>query len=275
MKGQIDYADQFGMNPKNYEKVMKILRNPHGIIYISGATGSGKTTTLYSFLEHLSKKAVSIVSVEDPVERKIRRVAQIQVNPAAGLTFHVGLRAILRQDPDIIMVGETRDEETAHISVRAAITGHLVLSTIHTNNAVSTIARLTDMGIPPYMVSSSVVGLLAQRLVRKICTLCKREYTPDESERRIVGAQTGSFYKGVGCKDCSHTGYKGRIAVHEIVDVDAKMRSMITEKAEIDEIENYCIQEKGMTLISKEIQDLVKSGTTTVSELIRVAVTSD
>jgi len=275
MKSQIDFADQFGMNDRNYEKVMKILRNPHGIIYISGATGSGKTTTLYAFLEYLSKKSVSIVSVEDPVERKVRRVAQMQINPAAGLTFHAGLRAILRQDPDIIMVGETRDEETAHISVRAAITGHLVLSTIHTNSAVSTIARLVDMGIPPYMVSSSVVGLLAQRLVRKICSLCKKEYAPEESERRLLGTGVTTLYKGIGCKDCSHTGFKGRIGVHEIIDVDAKMRHMITERAEIDDIENYCVKEKGMTLINQEIQSLVLSGVTTISELVRVAVTND
>lgn len=170
----IDHSDQFGMEYENYMKFIGMLNNPHGIIYITGPTGSGKTTTLYMTLEHLSKKSVNISTIEDPVERNIANVNQMQVNAVAGLTFEQGLRALLRQDPDIIMVGETRDSETASISVRAAITGHLVLSTLHTNDAISSIVRLADMGIEPYMAANSLVGIMAQRLMRKVCPHCKK-----------------------------------------------------------------------------------------------------
>ena len=175
------------MNEENYHKMKMMMDNPNGIIYVTGPTGSGKTTTLYMIMEKLAKKDVNILTIEDPVEKTLDRINQMQVNNVAGLTFESGLRAILRQDPDIIMVGETRDAETASISVRAAITGHLVVSTLHTNDAISTIVRLEDMGIEPYMVSNSVVGIVAQRLVKKVCPNCAKKVATSEDDCRILG----------------------------------------------------------------------------------------
>ncbi len=202
----IDYANHFGMNDENYEKMMKMMDNPNGIIYVTGPTGSGKTTTLYMIMEKLAKRDVNILTIEDPVEKTLDRINQMQVNNVAGLTFESGLRAILRQDPDIIMVGETRDAETASISVRAAITGHLVVSTLHTNDAISTIVRLEDMGIEPYMVSNSVVGIVAQRLVKKVCPHCAKKVKANDDDKRIMGKDIEYVYQSVGCPACHHTG---------------------------------------------------------------------
>ena len=191
----IDKAGHFGMETESYEKICRMLQAPNGIIYITGPTGSGKTTTLYMVLEYLAKRQVNISTIEDPVERAIPRINQMSVNTAAGLTFSVGLRAILRQDPDIIMLGETRDTETAEISVRAAITGHLVVSTLHTNDAVSSIIRLEDMGLAPYLVANSLVGIVAQRLVRKVCEACAYETEPSPEESAIIGTQIKKIRK--------------------------------------------------------------------------------
>ncbi|NLF46965.1 MAG: Flp pilus assembly complex ATPase component TadA, partial [Clostridiales bacterium] len=212
----VDDAERFGMKQENYEKFADAVNSPHGMIYITGPTGSGKTTSLYMVLERMAGRSVNISTIEDPVERNLPGVNQMQVNLQAGLTFERGLRALLRQDPDIIMVGETRDAETASISVRAAITGHLVFSTLHTNNAISAIIRLRDMGIPSYLVANSLTGLVAQRLVRKVCPDCAETYEANSDELKMLGAETARLKKPLGCTKCNHTGYRGRMAVHEV-----------------------------------------------------------
>ncbi len=263
-------AKQFGMNERNYRKFLRMLQNPNGIIYLTGPTGSGKTTTLYFALEELVHRPVNISTIEDPVERHIRGVTQMQVNPLAGLTFDSGLRSLLRQDPDIIMVGETRDSETASISVRSAITGHLVLSTLHTNDALSTIVRLEDMGVEPFLVANSVVGLVAQRLVRQICPYCKESYQPTEQEQALFDAPPAVLHRGKGCPACNKTGYKGRIAVHEVVAVDREMRGMISARRPIEDMYAYAREKQGFTNLVEEAKGLVLDGITTVEELMKL-----
>lgn len=265
---KLDYAGQFGMNNENYKKMSKILAIPHGIIYITGPTGSGKTTTLYMVIEKMADKLINISTIEDPVERNLPKINQIQVNNQAGLTFESGLRSLLRQDPDVILVGETRDEQTAAIAVSAAITGHLVMSTIHTNDAVSTIVRLIDMGIESYMIANSLAGVVAQRLVKKICTHCKVENEPTDLEKKIVPG-IEKIYRGLGCHNCNDTGYKGRIAVHEILEIDNEIRKMISNKSQTDEIYKYVIDNDKLKFIKDDIVDLIKDGKTTVEELLR------
>lgn len=268
---KIDKSGQFGMNDISYQKMLAMLQNPHGIIYFTGPTGSGKTTTLYMILEYLTQKNVNISTIEDPVERNIPRVNQMQVNAAAGLRFENGLSSLLRQDPDIIMVGETRDNETAAISVRAAITGHLVLSTLHTNDAVSSIVRLEDMGIEPYLIANSVVGIVAQRLVRKVCPHCGYTYTPEPSEKEIIGDDSiTTIHKGKGCHLCNNTGYKGRIAIHEMVAIDPTIRRMITSGESMDTIFAYAREKQGMSTLRDSIRELVRSGVTTVEEMVKL-----
>ena len=268
---QIDMADSFGMTQANYERFMTILSNPNGIVYITGPTGSGKTTTMYMVLQHFAQQQINISSIEDPVERNLAGINQMQVNTMAGLTFEKGLRALMRQDPDIIMVGETRDMETASISVRAAITGHLVISTLHTNDAISSVVRLEDMGIPPYLVGNSVVGLIAQRLVRKICPFCSEEYMPSKSECEVLGiAENTPLRNGRGCHACNQTGYKGRMAIHEVVMVDKKMQRMIAEREPIASLEEYARGQK-MSSLRDGIRDLVLDGTATIEEYIKIA----
>ncbi len=267
----MDYEDTFGMSEYSYNMFCKLLESPHGIIYITGPTGSGKSTALYLVLEQLSKKGVNISTIEDPVEKNVSRLNQMQVNELAGLTFETGLRALLRQDPDIIMVGETRDNETAAISVRAAITGHLVFSTLHTNDAPSAVVRLTDMGIEPYLVANSVVGVTAQRLMKKICPHCKEDYELTEKEIGVVGKKLINVKKGKGCAQCNHTGYMGRVAIHEIMIIDKTMRKMISNGANTDELKTYAIENLGMHTLKQEALNLVEQGITTVDELMRVA----
>lgn len=211
------------------------------------------------------------MTIEDPVEKNLERINQMQVNNVAGLTFESGLRAILRQDPDIIMVGETRDAETASISVRAAITGHLVVSTLHTNDAVSTIVRLIDMGIEPYMVANSVVGIVAQRLVKKVCPHCAKKEIASEDDKRIAGKNLPYVYRSVGCPACHHTGYKGRIAVHEMVLIDKKIKKMITEHADIDDIYDYVKINQDYSSLFQETLKLVEEGQTTIEELLKIS----
>ena len=276
---KVDHSGTFGMTQSNYDKFTKILKSPHGIIYITGPTGSGKTTTLYMVLEKLSDRLVNISTIEDPVERNIPKVNQVQVNVTAGLTFEAGLRSLLRQDPDIIMVGETRDAETASISVRAAITGHLVLSTLHTNDAISSIVRLQDMGVPAYLVANSVVGLVAQRLMRKVCPNCGEEYVPEPDELMSVGVAdmkpTPRFKRGKGCHVCSNTGYKGRISVQEIVLFDKEIRRMIVSGASVDEIVEYVRKTQDFQSLRDSARELVLSGVSTVEEFQKVAYYSD
>ena len=269
--GQVDYAGHFGMDDESYARFLPMLNSPNGIIYITGPTGSGKSTTLYMVLEYLSHRQVNISTVEDPVEKNVPSINQTQVNPVAGLTFESGLRALLRQDPDIIMVGETRDGETAGISVRAAITGHLVLSTLHTNDAVSSIVRLADMGIDHYLIANSLVGLVAQRLMRKVCPHCGREVAVTPQEQALLGKDITTIKRGTGCTHCNGTGYRGRIAVHEIVMIDRNIRRMISRGAEIEEIEAYAREQQGMRSLKEKGLELVKQGVTTPEELLRIA----
>lgn len=271
----IDKAGHFGMEEEPYQKLQKMMNAPNGIIYITGPTGSGKTTTLYMVLEELAKRPVNISTIEDPVERRLPKINQMQTNNAAGITFGVGLRALLRQDPDIIMLGETRDAETAEISIRAAITGHLVLSTLHTNDAVSSIVRLEDMGIPPYLVANSLVGIVAQRLVRKVCPSCAYEVEPTAEESAVIGSDIRRIRKGRGCRACNNTGYKGRVSIHEIVNVDKTLKRMIAKNADAEEMEEYVRREQGMKTLFQSAVELVAKGITTPEEVLRVAYYSD
>ena len=264
-----------GISDRNNEMIDKMIKVPQGIVLISGPTGSGKTTTLYTLLSEKNTDEVNIITVEDPVEIKIPGLNQCQVNVKAGMTFASGLRSILRQDPDIILVGEIRDGETAEIAMRAAITGHLVFSTIHTNDAVSSINRLVDMGLEPYMVSSALVGVVSQRLVRRICTNCRESYDPDLSDKQYLRLDEGQkLYRGKGCTECNEKGYKGRIAIHEIVIITMKMKALLEKRASEDDMRALAVTE-GTQMLQDSARDLVLEGITTVSELNRVAYTID
>jgi len=274
----IDHAGHFGMIDEDYEKFLKILSNPNGIIYITGPTGSGKTTTMYMAIERFRQRQINISSIEDPVERNLEDVNQVQVNNMAGLTFEAGLRSLMRQDPDIIMVGETRDAQTASISVSAAITGHLVISTLHTNDALASIVRLEDMGVPPYLVGNSVVGLVAQRLVRKVCPYCTATYNADEIDLITLGYPQGTvapLKRGTGCNSCNNTGYKGRIAIHEIVAVDKRMQRMIAEEATMSSLYEYARKVQGLTTLRERARDLVISGVTSMEEFLKIGESVD
>jgi len=251
----------------------KILSQPYGMILVTGPTGSGKTTTLYTILRELNKIEKNIITVEDPVEYKLEGINQVQVNIKSGLTFASGLRSILRQDPDIIMVGEIRDSETAEIAVRAAITGHLVLSTLHTNDSPSTIARLIDMGIESYMVSSSVIGVVSQRLVKLLCPKCKESYVASETQKKMLGVEDDNLilYKPVGCNSCNK-GYKGRAAVHEIMLINEDMRRLIDMNANTDRLREQAIND-GMTTLLQSAVNLAKAGMTSYEEVMRVGFT--
>ena len=269
--GELEHADHFGMDDYSYERFLPMLNYPNGIIYITGPTGSGKSTTLYMVLEYLSKRNVNISTIEDPVEKNLPGINQTQVNPVAGLTFDVGLRALMRQDPDIIMLGETRDGETAGTSVRAAITGHVVLSTLHTNDAASSIVRLEDMGVETYLVANSLVGLVAQRLMRKVCPYCAKEVDTTEQERLFLGEDVKRIRRGMGCSHCNNTGYKGRIAVHEILSMDHTVRKMVVEHQSIEEIKRYAIEQQGMRTLKESGLQLVKEGVITPEELMKIS----
>ncbi|MDF2592891.1 MAG: type secretion system protein GspE [Clostridia bacterium] len=260
-----------GMTPKNMEAYDKIIMNPNGIILVTGPTGSGKSTTLYATLKELNKDNINIITVEDPVEYKLNGINQVQVNPKAGLTFANGLRSILRQDPDIIMIGEIRDGETAEIAVRAAITGHLVLSTVHTNDAPSTLTRLIDMGVEPYLVSSSLVGVISQRLVRRICNNCREPYELDDREAGFFDKQPQDIvYHGKGCELCNKTGYKGRIAVHEVMPITKEIRAMINNRRSVDDIRDLAYK-TGTDSLKENCKKLVLEGITTVEEMIKIS----
>jgi len=267
----LDNAETFGMERDDYEKMLRLVQVPHGLIYITGPTGSGKTTTLYMLIEMLARRNVSIATVEDPVEKALVRINQTQINPLAGLTFDTGLRSILRQDPDIIMIGETRDSETAGISVRAALTGHLVLSSLHTNDAVSAVVRLLDMGIEDYLLANSLVGIVAQRLVKKICPFCREEYKASDSELRAMGdLEIRDLARGKGCHNCNNTGYKGRVAVHEILSVDARIRNLITGRSGTEAIYEYVREKNLMKTLQTSLLKLVAERKTSVEELLKL-----
>ena len=265
--------DRLGLSSNNRSMFDRIIKSTNGIILISGPTGSGKTTTLYSMLMDLNKIETNIITVEDPVEFKMEGVNQVQVNQRAGLTFALGLRSILRQDPDIIMIGEIRDSETAQIAMRAAITGHLVLSTIHTNDAPSSIARLIDMGIEPYLVASSLVGIVAQRLVRKLCVRCKAVHRPEHSEMMLLRLkEPQDIYRAVGCPACNNKGYSGRKAIHEILPIGREIKELIERKATTDQIRQMSYK-LGTTSLKENCSQLVLDGITSIEELIAVTYT--
>lgn len=264
-----------GFSDRDYKIIEANINRPNGIIYITGPTGSGKTSTLYSILNQLNRPEVNIITVEDPVEYQMAGVGQVGVREKVGLTFAAALRSILRQDPDIVMIGETRDQETAQIAVQAALTGHLVLSTLHTNSAPASITRLIDMGVEPFLIASSVVMVVAQRLVRKLCTHCKKIYKPDLELLTRIGvssqeAQNIEFYEPVGCDECNKTGYRGRVAIFEIMEMTPAIAKLTMERSETGVIRNQAIKD-GMTLLIKDGLRRIKQGITTIEEVLAVA----
>ncbi len=264
---------KLGMKAEDLEKLDRIVKNPYGIILITGPTGSGKSTTLYAILNDLNKDNTNIVTIEDPVEYIMDGINQVNVNQKAGLTFASGLRSILRQDPDIIMIGEIRDSETAEIAIRSAITGHVVLSTIHTNDSASAVVRLEDMGIEPYLIATSLSGIVAQRLVRKICPYCKKEYEASNYEKEVLDVNVNTkltLYKGQGCNFCGNTGYIGRIGVYEIMEITKEHREYIIKNYSTDKLRDLSVN-NGMKTMKMSCKELVLSGQTTVEELIKIA----
>ncbi|MDF2549841.1 MAG: gspE [Chlamydiales bacterium] len=266
--------DKLGIPKPILEDLRRQISLPEGILLVTGPTGSGKTTTLYSALSEMNHDETNIMTIEDPVEYKLKGIAQIGVRPKIGLTFAAGLRHILRQDPDVIMIGEIRDKETAEIAIQAALTGHMVLSTLHTNDAPSAITRLVDMGIEPYLLSSCVSGVLAQRLLRQICSQCKVSYEPSEKELLELGVSQkelpgGVLYRGQGCPACYHSGYKGRHGVYEFMGIDAKIKERIVKSADAVELRLLAL-ERGMLSLRDHGKQLVIQGITTLQEVWRV-----
>ncbi|PID80238.1 MAG: type II secretion system protein GspE [Clostridiales bacterium] len=273
----ISNLEELGFNEENSRRINKVLSVPEGIILATGPTGSGKTTTLYTLLRKYNQIDRNIITIENPVEYRLDGINQVQVNNKAGLTFSSGLRSILRQDPDIVMVGEIRDNETAQIAIRAAITGHIVLSTLHTNDTASTLTRLVDMGIENYLVATATVGILAQRLVKRVCQKCKHAYqaSADEKQRLSIDAdQPLTLWRGSGCNACNKTGYSGRIAIHEVMIVDRKIKKMMFQNESAETIKQ-CAVEAGMLTLYDSCKERVLEGVTTVDELMRVAYSID
>lgn len=259
------------MTPVNHDNFRHLISRPHGIILVTGPTGSGKSTTLYAGLQELNSNERNILTVEDPIEFDIDGIGQTQVNPKVDMTFARGLRAILRQDPDVVMVGEIRDLETAQIAVQASLTGHLVMSTLHTNTAVGAITRLRDMGIEPFLISSSLLGVLAQRLVRTLCQDCKEPYEADKEQRKLFGAKKKdalTLYRAKGCEKCNHKGYRGRTGIHELLMVDDKVQELIHAEAGEQAMDKY-IREHTPSIRSDGL-DKVLQGVTSLEEVMRV-----
>jgi len=263
--------ESIGFTYENLQRFRELIQSPNGIVLVTGPTGSGKNTTLYAALAELNSEEVNICTVEDPVECNMAGINQFQVNENAGFQFSTALRSLLRQDPDIIMVGEIRDEATANIAVQAALTGHLVLSTLHTNDALGAVTRLLDLNVAPYLVSASLIAALAQRLVRKICPSCKTEYKPSASIKKVVeklGAEIQKFHRGVGCKKCRNTGYVGRIAVHELFVPNDKIIDMINERANVKKLRDKALQ-SGMVPLQLDGLEKVKAGIVPIEEVLR------
>jgi len=267
--------EDLGLQESDLKKVNAAYQQPHGMILSTGPTGSGKTTTLYAILKQLNRREVNIMTIEDPVEYQIENVNQMQVNPKADFTFSKGLRSIVRQDPDIILVGEIRDSETAGIAINSAMTGHLVLSTLHTNDAVTTFPRLMDMGVEPYLVASTVNVVIAQRLIRKICSKCKTsiEINPNDLDIQLKKyfTETSNFhiFHGKGCDICNYTGYSGRIGIFEVLIMNENIRLAVTEKKNADELKKLALSSGMKTMLDDGIEK-VKLGITTIEELLRV-----
>ena len=274
-RGMRQNIETLGFSKDALQRYRLLYQKPQGIILICGPTGSGKTTTLYATLAELNRPESNLVSIEDPVELQLAGMNQVQVNAKAGLTFATALRAILRQDPNIIMVGEIRDAETADAAVRAAMTGHLVFSTLHTNDAAGAVARLLDLGVPPFLVAASLLGVVAQRLVRLVCQECRQSYRPAEhtaEEMLLKDVPEGkrSFVKGCGCAACGQTGYRGRQAIYEVMPVTSRLRQLIQEKAAAYEIA-AAAREEGMHTMSEDGVAKAAAGLTSLSEVVRVA----
>ena len=267
--------ETLGFSPRDFAVLEHAISQPNGIVLVSGPTGSGKTTTLYSILARVNSSEVNLVTVEDPVEYQISGINQVQVNEKIGLTFAAALRSILRQDPDIIMIGEARDTETVQIAIQASLTGHLVFSTIHTNNAPATITRLIDMGIEPFLIASSVTAILAQRLVRRLCESCKRPYQPDASSLAALGitpeqAKKITFYQAVGCLKCMNSGYSGRLPIFEIMQMTSGVAQLVVQRADALKIKEQAIKD-GMTLLLQDGILKIEAGITTIEEVLSVA----
>ena len=263
-----------GMEPERLDLLKNLVKSPNGIILITGPTGSGKTTTLYAILSSINKPQINIITIEDPVEYQIKGISQIQVNPKIDLTFARGLRSIVRQDPDVILVGEVRDKETAEIAVQSALTGHLVFSTLHTNDSASAITRLVDIGIEPFLISSSVIAVAAQRLVRVLCNDCKEPYKPDDMALKSAGitseqVKNTTIYRAKGCEKCFNTGYRGRIGIFEIMVMEANLKSLILKTYDSNLIKKEALNHNMITLRQDGIQKVLK-GISTIEEVLRV-----
>jgi general secretion pathway protein E len=265
--------DELGMSEQTLERVNELLLKPHGIILATGPTGAGKTTALYAMLSALDRFSRNILTIEDPIEYLLEGVGQSQVNSKIDMTFAKGLRAILRQDPDVIMVGEIRDEETAQVAVQASLTGHLVFSSLHTNTAIGALTRLRDIGIQPFLLASTVTGVLAQRLIRKLCPHCKTPYTPDAREQRMLKIEQSadhSIYRAIGCEHCAGTGYHGRTGVYELVTIDQTLQGMIHDEVSEQQLE-YQARQQGPNIRADALR-LLQAGVTTTEEVLRVTV---
>ncbi|RMF13742.1 MAG: type II secretion system protein GspE [Gammaproteobacteria bacterium] len=263
--------ESLGMTERDLNTIRKLINRPHGIILVTGPTGSGKTTTLYSAISEINDRSRNILTVEDPIEYNLPGIGQTQVNTKVGMTFAKGLRAILRQDPDVVMIGEIRDLETAEIAVQASLTGHLVLSTLHTNTAVGAVTRMVDMGIEPFLISSSLIGVLAQRLVRVLCSECKELYTPDAEMCAFLGVDAANpprIYKATGCEHCNQLGYRGRMGIYEIIEINDEMRQLIHKQA--GELELEQVARKSSPSIHADGVKKILQGLTSVEEVLRV-----
>ena len=270
--------ENLGLSEKNLEKINKLIKMPNGIILVAGATGSGKSTTVYSILQILNTVSKNIITVEDPVEMKIEGINQVQVMSDIGLTFGATLRSILRQDPDIIMIGEIRDDETARIAVRASITGHLVLSTIHTNNSLNTIERLLDMEVERYLLGSALTGIISQRLVKRLCPKCRTSRPTTNYEKtlfeKVLHKEVNNVYTPHGCSECIN-GYTGRIALHEVLEINQNVRDAITNNVRKNELRHLVYKESDVTSLLEDGLEKVVAGLTSVEEILRVIDVDD
>lgn len=275
MGSTLNDINKLGFNSLNMSRFNNMITRPNGIVLITGPTGSGKSSTLYAALNKLNSDEVNIITIEDPVEYQIEGINQIQVNPNVGMTFAAGLRSILRQDPNVIMVGEIRDKETAEVAVRASLTGHLVLSTLHTNDALTSVSRLIDMGVEPFLVASSLSGVVSQRLVRKVCRDCAESYAPTKRELDIFskrGIEIAEVWRGRGCASCNMTGYRGRIAIHEVLAMNEELRRAIMNEEPVTKLREIAVKNKTIFLIDDGLLK-VKQGMTSTEEVLRVAIT--
>jgi type IV pilus assembly protein PilB len=268
--------EDLGFLEQPMERVMDAISKPYGALLVTGPTGSGKSTTLYAAINKTTRPTVNLITVEDPVEYRLEGLSQVQVNEKAGLTFSSALRSILRQDPDVVMIGEIRDKETAIIAIEAALTGHLVLSTLHTNDAPSALTRLTEMGVEPFLSASAINCVLAQRLARRLCTECRESYVPDEEALQRIGfpyepSNTPTLYRAVGCKRCNGVGYKGRMGIHEVMQMTEDIERACVRHASGDEIKRIAV-EQGMLTLKDDGFAKVKSGLTSIEEIMRVVV---